>query len=167
MKRREVRKIRHKWHLVIMIIDTIKYLTYFFTFIKDLLACAWFLLIVILIMAAVYHRGLKRYYIDDEIDLTSPKKVKRLRDYHQQEFKQSVYDWSLQYRNKIKRNKEREKETEKEYHCYAYLKLYPTTRKCTLDVVVKSTNDIIDDTDSILLAKTRIAKVVKPGRTLN
>lgn len=105
------------------------------------------------IMATIYHRGLKRAFIDEEIDLSSSKKIKRLRDYHQQEF---------EHRHKIKKI-----EVGKEYYCQVYLKLYRLTCKCTLDVLVKSTNDIIDDNDSILLAKTRIAKVIKPGKTLH
>ena len=113
------------------------------------------------IIARTYHRGLKRSYIDKEVDLLSSKKIKRLPDYHKQGLEQSAYDWSLEHRNKIKKRKE----VEERYHCQVYLKLYPSTCKCTLDVVIRSTNDIIDDHDSILLAKTRIAKVIKPGRT--
>ena len=102
------------------------------------------------IMAAIYHRGIKRYYIDEEVDVSSSKKIK----YHQEELKQSAYDRPLKYKKKKKQ----------EYHCQVYLKFYPKTSKCNLDVIVKSTNDIIDDNDSILLAKTRIGKLIKPGR---
>ncbi len=109
-------------------------------------------------MATIYHRGLKRGFIDEEIDLSSSKKIKRLRDYHQQE---------LEHRHKIKKSNEKKIEVAKEYYCQVYLKLYRLTYKCTLDVLVKSTNDIIDDNDSILLAKTRIAKVIKPGKILH
>ncbi len=118
-------------------------------------------------MATIYHRGLKRAFIDEEIDLSSSKKIKRLRDYHQQELEQSTYDWSLEHRHKIRKSNEKKIEVGKEYYCQVYLKLYRLTCKCTLDVLVKSTNDIIDDNDSILLAKTRIAKVIKPGKTLH
>ncbi len=95
------------------------------------------------IMASIFHRGIKRYYIDEEVDVSSSKKIK-----------QSTYDRSLKYQKKKKQ----------EYHCQVYLKFYPKTSKCTLDVIVKSTNDNIDDNDSILLAKTRIGKLIKPGR---
>jgi len=85
-------------------------------------------------MAAIYHRGLKRCYINEKDDLLLTKKMKPL---------------SL------------------EYHCQVYLKLYPRTCKCILDVIVKSTNDIIDDKDLILLGKSRIGKIIKPGRIFN
>ncbi|CAF1030473.1 unnamed protein product [Adineta steineri] len=113
------------------------------------------------IMASIYHQGLKRCYIDDEdIDISSSsKKLKRLDKYHQQEFEQSAYQWSLQWQNKIKKNHKKKKE----YHCQVYLKFYRATNKCTLDVIVKSSNDIINDNDSILLAKTRIPKIIQPG----
>jgi hypothetical protein len=55
----------------------------------------------------------------------------------------------------------------KRYYCQVYLKLYPETCKCTLDVIVKSTNDIIDDVDLILLGKSQIGKVIKPGKMFN
>lgn len=110
-------------------------------------------------MATIYHRGLKRCYINEEVDLSSSsKKIKRLNDYQLQ---------TLEHKNQIKKRSERKKEVDEEYHCQVYLKLYPSTCKCTLDVLVKSTNDIIDDNDSILLAKTRLAKIIKPGRNFN
>jgi hypothetical protein len=102
-------------------------------------------------MSIIHRRSLKRGFIDDEVDVSSSKKIK----FYQQDLKQSTLQ--LKNRKKIRR----------EYHCQVYLKLYPTTSKCTLDVIVKSTNDIIDDHDSILLAKTRIGKLIKPGRMLN
>ncbi|CAF3077901.1 unnamed protein product [Rotaria sp. Silwood2] len=114
-------------------------------------------------MATIHHRGMKRSFIDEEVNLLSSKKIKRLGDNHKQNLKPSTCDWSLQHKNKFKIIKEEKYEFEEEYHCQVYLKLYSTTCKCTLDVIVKSTNDIIDDDDSILLAKTRIAKVIKPG----
>jgi len=85
-------------------------------------------------MADIYHRNLKRCYINKKHDLLSRKKIKRVL---------------------------------LEYYCQVYLKLYPTTCKCTLDVIVKSTNDIIDDKDLILLGKNRIGKFIKPGRIIN
>ncbi|CAF1102047.1 unnamed protein product [Adineta ricciae] len=66
---------------------------------------------------------------------------------------------SIQYTKKILKKKDRRKE----YHCQVYLKLYPTTCKCTLDVIVNSTNEIISDNQSILLARSRLGKVIKPG----
>ncbi|UJR07688.1 hypothetical protein I4U23_011973 [Adineta vaga] len=101
---------------------------------------------------AIYHQSLKRFYLDDEEDdddLSSRKKKKHLRTYPEHEFQQ----WSIIQKKKLI----------KEYFCQVYLKLYPTTSKCTLDVIVKSTNDIIDDNQSILLAKSRIGKRLKPG----
>jgi hypothetical protein len=88
-------------------------------------------------MGTIYHRSLKRCYINEKVDLSSSKKIRRL---------------SLEYKNKV------------EYYCQVYLRLFPATYKCTLDVIVKSTNDIFNDVDLILLGKTRIGKVIKPGR---
>ncbi len=81
-------------------------------------------------MSILYHRNLKRCYINEKVRLSSVKKIKR-------------------------------------YYCQVYLKLYPETCKCTLDVIVKSTNDIIDDVDLILLGKSQIGKVIKPGKMFN
>ncbi|CAF3961257.1 unnamed protein product [Rotaria sordida] len=114
-------------------------------------------------MATIYHRGVKRSFINEEVNLLSSKKIKRLQDNHEQDLRPSKYDLSSQYENQFKRINEKKNEFEEEYHCQVYLKLYSTTCKCTIDVIVKSTNDTIDDDDSILLAKTRIAKVIKPG----
>jgi hypothetical protein len=88
-------------------------------------------------MATILNRGLKRGYIDEKVDLLSSKKIKRL---------------SLKYQNTF------------EYYCQVYLKFYPITYKCTIDVIVKSNNDIIEEKDSVLLGKSRIGKMIQPGR---
>ena len=121
------------------------------------------------IMTTVYRRGLKRCLIDEEVDILSPKKIKRFQDNHQeQKAKPLTYRWSLKYKNQVNQTTTDKKNgLEAEYYCQVYLKLYPKTCKCTLDVVVKSTSDILDDTDLILLAKTRTAKVIKPGTISN
>ncbi|CAF0872982.1 unnamed protein product [Rotaria sp. Silwood1] len=118
-----------------------------------------------LIMATITHREMKRCYIDDKITFPISKSIKRLRDYDEQ--KQLIKcDRSLEHRKKIQRINEKEEEQQQQYHCQVYLKLFPSTLKCSLDVIVKSinkqTNDI-DDSDSILIAKSRIPKTIKPG----
>jgi hypothetical protein len=120
---------------------------------------------------------MKRYHIDNnQFPSVTPrtKNVKQFRDYQEQQqlitrCKRSSCDWSLQHRKKAKRiseEEEEEEEEEQQYHCQVYLKLFPSTLKCSLDVIVKSTKNIIDDDiDSILIAKTRIPKLIKPGKT--
>jgi hypothetical protein len=98
---------------------------------------------------------MKRYHIDNELNYPVSKNIK-----------QELIDreWSVQNFKKLKRINE--KEDEQEYHCQVYLKFFPSTLKCSLDVIVKSTNKFIDDNDdkdSILIAKTRIPKRIKPG----
>ncbi|CAF2941080.1 unnamed protein product [Rotaria sp. Silwood2] len=116
-----------------------------------------------LIMATITHQEMKRCYFDDKITFPISKSIKRLRDYDEQ--KQLIKrDRSLEHRKKIQRINE--KDEEQQYHCQVYLKLFPSTLKCSLDVIVKSinqqTNDN-DDIDSILIAKSRIPKTIKPG----
>ncbi len=96
---------------------------------------------------------MKRYHhIDNELNYPISKNIKRQLISH---------DWSEQNTKKFKRNYEEEQE----YHCQVYLKLFPSTLKCSIDVIVKSTKKFIDeyDNDSILIAKTRIPKTIKPG----
>jgi hypothetical protein len=98
---------------------------------------------------------MKRYHIENELTYPISKNVKQ---------QLISRDWSLQNSKKFKRNNE--KEEEQQYHCQVYLKLFPSTLKCSLDVIVKSINKLIDDNDdndSILIAKTRIPKIIKPG----
>ncbi len=108
-------------------------------------------------MTTITHRQMKRYHIDNELNYPISKNVK-------QEF--ISRDWSLQNSKKLKRINEKEEE-QQQYHCQVYLKLFPATLKCSLDVIVKSINKFIDDndddSDSILIAKTRIPKIIKPG----
>jgi hypothetical protein len=99
----------------------------------------------------------------DQINYPISNNLKRLRDYQDQQ-QLITCDWSLQKRKKIKRTSE--KEDEQQYHCFVYLKLFPSTLKCSLDVIVKSIHklpDVNEDIDSILIAKTRIPKVIKTG----
>ncbi|CAF0893279.1 unnamed protein product [Rotaria sordida] len=118
-------------------------------------------------MATITHREMKRCYFDDKITFPISKSIKRLRDYDEQ--KQLIKcDRSLEHRKKIQRisQKEEEEEEEQQYHCQVYLKLFPSTLKCSLDVIVKPINKQTkdsDDIDSILIAKSRIPKTIKPG----
>ncbi|CAF1398287.1 unnamed protein product [Rotaria magnacalcarata] len=116
-------------------------------------------------MATIIHRAMKQHYIDNKITFPISKGIKRLRDY--QEHRQLIKcDRSLEHRKKVQRINEKEEEQHQQYHCQAYLKLFPSTLKCSVDVIVESinkqTNDS-DDIDSILIAKTRIPKTIKPG----
>jgi hypothetical protein len=104
-------------------------------------------------MTTITRRQMKRYHhIDNELNYPISKNIKRQLISH---------DWSEQNTKKFKRNYEEEQE----YHCQVYLKLFPSTLKCSIDVIVKSTKKFIDeyDNDSILIAKTRIPKTIKPG----
>jgi len=112
-------------------------------------------------MATIAHRQMKRCYIENDLNFPISKNLKRLRDY------QDKHDWPLEYRKKVKRsNKIEDEEQQQQYHCQVYLKLFPSTLKCSIDVIVKSINKLTednDDPDSILIAKTRIPKTIKPG----
>ncbi len=109
-----------------------------------------------LIMTTIPRRQMKRYHIDNELTYPISKNIKR---------QLISRDWSVQNSKKFKRNSEKEDE-QQQYHCQVYFKLFPSTLKCSLDVIVKSTKKFIDDeddNDSILIAKTRIPKIIKPG----
>ena len=97
---------------------------------------------------------MKQFYVDNKFSYPISKNIKRLRDYR------IAGDWSLEHRNKIQRE---------QYHCQVYLKFFPSTLKCTIDVIVKSKNKFVDndDIDSILIGKTRIARTMKPGLNSN
>ena len=96
-------------------------------------------------MTMINQRQMKRYNLDNELTYPISKKIKK-------EFLSK--DWSIQKRKKFH---------EEEYHCQVYLKFFPSTLKCSLDVIVKPVNQFLDETDSILIAKTRIPKTIKPG----
>jgi len=120
-------------------------------------------------------RGMKRCYDDDndddKIDFSPPlKSIKRLRDYQHQLFshhrQRTSFDWSFDRRKKQEwtSEKQEKKEEQQFYDCHVYLKLYPSTLKSTLDVVILQSNEIInEENNSILLAKSRISKLIKPG----
>lgn len=154
------------WDIYIDDKVSIKYSTYFILLL-ELLACVSSILIVMLIMATISHQKMKRCYFDDNITFPISKAFKRIRDY-QEEQQLFKHDWSLEHRKKIRRINE--KDDEQQYHCQVYLKLFPSTLKCSLDVIVTTTNKLTnetDDVDSILIAKTRIPKIIKPGRIHN
>ncbi|UJR38482.1 hypothetical protein I4U23_031150 [Adineta vaga] len=118
-----------------------------------------------LIMATISHRQMKRHSIDHSFTFPIAKNIKRLRDYS------SKHDWTLECKRKLKKGyhrkgEEEEEQQHQEYHCYVYLKFFPSTLKCSIDVIVKSTeitsNDY-DDQEAILIGKTRIAKPIKSG----
>ena len=97
---------------------------------------------------------MKRYHIDNELNYPISKNIKR---------QLISRDWTVQTNKKFKRNLEKEEE---EYHCQVYFKLFPSTLKCSLDVIFKPTKKLIgddNDDDSILIGKTRIPKIIKPG----
>lgn len=146
---------------------SIKYSTYFISFL-ELLSCVSSVLIVMLLMATITHRTMKRYYIDDKFTLPISKGIKRLREYQEQN-QLIKRDQSLEHRKKFQKIHEKEDE-QQQYHCQVYLKLFPLTLKCSIDVIVKSTNTETndnDDIDSILIAKTRIPKHIKSGLIRN
>ncbi len=93
---------------------------------------------------------MKRYHIDNELNSYPISKQHLI-----------SRDWSIQNKNK----KFKKEEQEQEYNCQVYFKFFPSTLKCSLDVIVKSINKSIDndDNDSILIAKTRIPKIIKSG----
>lgn len=107
-----------------------------------------------LTMTKIPHRQMKRYHIEDDFNYPITKNV----------VKRELIDrnWSIQNRKKFKKSNE----DEQEYHSQVYLKFFPSTLKCSLDVIVKSTNKLFDENDekdSILIAKSRIPKIIKPG----
>ncbi|CAF1663044.1 unnamed protein product [Adineta ricciae] len=120
-----------------------------------------------LIMATITRRQMKRHSIEHNFTFPLARNFKRLRDYS------SKHDWTLEYKRKLKKSyhrkeedKDEEQQQQQQYHCYVYLKFFPSTLKCSIDVIVKSTelslNDS-DDQDAILIGKTRIAKPIKSG----
>lgn len=106
-------------------------------------------------MTTVNHRQMKRYHIDNQFNYPISKKIK-------QEF--ITNDWSLQKtRKKLKKINENHECFEQEYFCQVYLKFYPSTLKCSLDVLVQTNDRFEHQNDSILIGKTRIGKVIKSG----
>ena len=104
-----------------------------------------------LIMAAITHQETKQYHIDSKLSFPISKSIKRLRDYdeHEQLF---TSKWSLEHRRKVQRINDG-REEEQQYHCNVYLKLFPSTLKCSIDVIVKSINkpDVIVNDDNDIL----------------
>lgn len=114
-------------------------------------------------MATIIHRDMKERHVDDKLKFPNLKTIKRLRDYEEHE-PLIIPDWSLGNRKKIQ--KLDENEDEQQYHCKVYLKLFPNTLKCSIEIIVKSIDKLVDDNDdidSILIAKTRIPKPIKSG----
>jgi len=107
-------------------------------------------------MTKINQRQMKRYHIENELNYSIAKNAKQELIHR---------DWSIQNRKKFK--KINEIDDELEYHCQVYLKLFTSTLKCSLDVIVKSTNKLIDDNNedhqAILIEKTRIPKIIQPG----
>ena len=168
---------------------SVKHSTCFISFL-ELLVCLVLSLIVMLIMATVTHRATKRCHFAADQPLVLPsvsspsKRIKRTRDsqhHHHHSPQQQVIrhcrrsscDWTSNYRKKVRRTSEKRGEEEeddddeeRQYHCYVYLTLYPSTVKCSIDVIVKSTNAISDESDakdSILIGRTRIGRSIKTG----
>lgn len=97
--------------------------------------------------------------------------------FNHQRCKRSSCDWSLNHRKKIKRTSEKrasqlddnddEHFHSHQYHCFVFLKFYSSTLKCSIDVLVKSNDqlptDLSDDQQSILIGKSRISRSIKPG----
>jgi hypothetical protein len=102
-------------------------------------------------MATITHREMKQF------NYPLSNNLKRLRD---QEL--ISCDWPLEKRKKFKKNSKK-KDDEQQYHCYVYLKLFPSTLKCSIDVILNKLNYFNEDNDSILIAKTRIPKIIKSG----
>lgn len=98
-----------------------------------------------LTMTKITQRQMKRYHIDNEVNVIKNEFLDQ--------------NWSIQKRKKLKNFDQ----NEYEYYCYVYMKLFPSTLKCSIDVIVKSNNQLIDDNDSILIAKSRIPKIIQPG----
>ncbi|CAF3638803.1 unnamed protein product [Adineta steineri] len=111
-------------------------------------------------MTTITHQQMKRYYIDQNLTFPIPKNFKRLRDCS------SKHDWTVESRKKLKKQEEEHHHQQQQYHCQVYLNLFPSTLKCSIDVIVKSIDKSIDDyndNNSILIGKSRIAKMIKPG----
>lgn len=97
--------------------------------------------------------------------------------FNHQRCKRSSCDWSVNHRKKIKRTSEKrvsqlddnddEHFPHHQYHCFVFLKFYSSTLKCSIDVLVKSNDqlptDSSDDQQSILIGKSRISRSIKPG----
>lgn len=131
------------------------------------------------------HRPIKRNHIDccddqlilSNIDSTT-KKTRRSTDYQEHHYyqeesrscKRSLCDWPPTHRKKIKTTSEKrvsDDDKEQQYHCHAYLRLFPSTLKCSIDVIVRPVteekSDELFDDGSILIGRSRIAKSIPTG----
>lgn len=104
-------------------------------------------------MTSIKSRQMKRIHIENQLTYPIAKSIKR---------QLLSRTWSIENNKKLKTNHD---DIEQRFaHCYVYLKFFPSTLKCSLDVIVQSNNKSTEhDHDSILIGKTRIAKVIKPG----
>lgn len=106
-------------------------------------------------MTTLNHRQMKRYHIENHrFDYPISKKIK-------QEIISN--DWSLQKTRKKLKKIHDNQHFEQEYFCQVYLKFYPSTLKCSLDVLVQTNHKFDHQNNSILIGKTRIGKVIKSG----
>lgn len=131
------------------------------------------------------HRPIKRNHIDccddqlilSNIDSTT-NKTRRSTDYQEHHYyqeesrscKRSLCDWPSTHRKKIKTTSEKrvsDDDKEQQYHCHAYLRLFPSTLKCSIDVIVRPVteekSDELFDDGSILIGRSRIAKSIPTG----
>lgn len=154
--------------------------------IVELLACVYCLpsFPVMLIMATCTSRPTKRSYPDysnDPLILSTIDSISSTiscsqdyRDYHAQcqcslRRKRHSCDWPLPHSKKIKVTSEKkatDQEKEQQYHCQVYLRLFPSTSKCSIDVIVKPVKSPIDESlelDSIVIAKSRLPKTIRTG----
>lgn len=95
---------------------------------------------------------MKRFQIENQFAYPISKSIKRQLLSHA---------WPIENSKKFKKNASHEQQQHRS-HCFIYLKFFPSTLKCSLDVLVQS-NDKSPPDDSILIAKTSISKVIKTG----